>query len=248
MKFKLHPPLKDMFVTQKFGENNLSFYRDMGMIGHNGIDYRAIDGTPVFASHDGRVTFAGYDGSGGLGVVIRTENEVELEGGMSHVKTIYWHLKKGSILVTGGQSVKAGQQIGEADNTGLSTGSHLHFGLKPIARGENDWTWFNLEQNNGYFGAIDPQTYLDTFIPFTSPMKYGEYSDNVATMQAFFIRIGLMGSIPADQFGWYGKKTALAVYIFMQKSGKLSLWEKLYWRGYNVGNKTLETLNEKYTT
>ena len=50
--------------------------------------------------------------------------------------------------------------MGTADNTGCSTGAHLHFGLKPIAQGENDWTWTNSEQTNGYFGAIDPAPYF----------------------------------------------------------------------------------------
>ena len=247
MKFKLYPPLKEMFVTQVFGENSIGYYKEIGMLGHNGIDYRAIDGTPVYAAHDGRVTFAGYDGSGGLGVIIRTENEVELLDSVSHVKTIYWHLKKGSLKVTGSQSVKRGELIGLADNTGMSTGSHLHFGMKKISKGENDWDWYNLDNSNGYFGAIDPQPYLDTFIPFTKQMYFGETSTDVETMQAFFIRKGLMQPILDGGFGTYGKKTASAVYTFMKNSGKLSKAD-LLWRGYNVGKKTLEELNRQYTT
>lgn len=248
MKFKLYPPLKEMFVTQKFGENTISYYKDIGMLGHNGIDYRAPDSTPIYASHDGRVTFAGYDGSGGLGIIIRTNTEVELLDGTSNIKTIYWHLKKDSLKVTGSQQVVKGQLLGLADNTGMSTGSHLHFGMKKIAQGENDWDWYNTEQKNGYFGAIDPQPYLDTFIPFTETMRFGENSTNVQVMQAFFLRTGRMQPIPEDEFGWYGKKTANAVYSFMKDSGKLSKWESLFWRGYNVGPKTLAELNNKYTS
>lgn len=248
MKLKLYPPLKDLFYTQHFAENATSFYKELGLVGHNGIDMRAPDNTPVYASHDGRVTFAGYDGSGGLGVVIRTNEEFEsVDGVPTYWKTIYWHLKKGTVLVTGGQQVTAGQQLGGADNTGLSTGSHLHYGLKPIAFGENDWTWFNTEQDNGYFGAVDPAPYMtETFIPFKNEMRRGDFSEDVQTMQAFFLRSGYMQPIPQDEFGWYGNKTARAVKQFMVDSGKLSTWEKIFWLGYNTGPKTLAELNLKY--
>lgn len=248
MKLTLHSPLKDLFITQQFGELN-PLYTGVTTNGrHNGLDMRAPDGTHVYASHDGRVTFAGYDGGGGLGIVIRTNEEVEfLDGSISFGKSLYWHLKKDSLLVTGGQQVVKGQHIADADNTGLSTGSHLHFGLKPISKGENDWTWYNTEQSNGYMGAVDPVPYLvDKFIPFKDEMKYREKSNNVAVMQAFFIRLGLMTAIDPEDFGLYGPRTASAVYDFMKNSKTLSMWERLNWRGKNVGQKTLSELNKRY--
>ena len=162
-KLKLYYPLERIFVTQNFGECMASVcqgYKDMGLKGHNGIDYIAKDGTPVYASHDGTVVFAGEDGTAGLGVVIRTDEEVEFLDRTAYAKTIYWHLKVGSICVHAGSKVKVGDKIGEADNTGFSTGSHLHFGLKPVYKGENDWTWTNAEQENGYKGAVDPNPYF----------------------------------------------------------------------------------------
>lgn len=161
MKFVLKPPLKFISITQKFGQNGTAYYAEQGMKGHNGIDMFAMDGTPVYAAHDGRVTFTGYDGAGGLGVVIRTEEKFDYGKKEVYFKTIYWHLKKDSIKVTGSQKVKAGDLIAQADNTGLSTGSHLHFALKPIYKKEKDWQWENLEQDNGYKGAIDPLPYFE---------------------------------------------------------------------------------------
>jgi len=146
MKLKLGYPLKEMEITQGFGKNATDLYTKLGMKGHNGLDLHAPDGTPVLATHDGRVTYAGYDGAGGLTIVIRTEQEYEYGDGQVYFKTIYCHLKKNSLLVTAGQSVKEGQQIAQADNTGASTGSHLHFGLKPIQKGEQDWQWDNVEK------------------------------------------------------------------------------------------------------
>ena len=66
-------------------------------------------------------------------------------------------------VVKTGQKVVAGDLIGYADSTGLSTGDHLHFGLKPQAWNETDWSWFNVEQGNGYGGAIDPTPYFNHF-------------------------------------------------------------------------------------
>lgn len=156
-KLELFYPIYPMVITQGFGENAVPFYKKMGMLGHNGIDFWALTNTPIRAAHDGVVTFAGEDGSAGLGIVIRTNMPFEYNASSAYFKTIYWHLK--SFAVKANTPVLAGDIIGYADNTGMSTGSHLHFGIKPVAQGEQDWAWYNIEQNNGYFGAINPTPY-----------------------------------------------------------------------------------------
>jgi len=212
MKLKLKQPLKEFKIHQYFGQNALSFYREDGMKGHNGIDFKADDGEPVFASHDGRVTFAGYDGSGGLGVVIRTEQVFESDKEDCYYKTIYWHLKRGTLLVTGGQSVKGGELIAQADNTGRSTGSHLHFALKPIARGEQEWVWWNLEQDNGYFGAIDPLPFFEKTEPeLTETLRRGSRGEQVKILQK------LLGGLVVD--GIFGKNTDAKVREFQKSKG-----------------------------
>lgn len=165
---KLYYPCRPFSLNQGFGENANGFYKELGMLGHNGWDLYAPDSTIVRAAHDGIVTFCGHDGSGGLGIVIRTKEPFVYRDGSAYYKTIYWHLKEGSIRVKPDQEVVAGTIIALSDNTGMSTGSHLHFGLKPMAQGEQAWQWYNLEQDNGYQGAIDPLPY------FT-----GEYADVV---------------------------------------------------------------------
>ena len=50
-----------------------------------------------------------------------------------------------------GQEVKCGDLLGLGDSTGLSTGDHLHFGLKPCNK-----DGVSSNEGNGYFGAIDP--------------------------------------------------------------------------------------------
>jgi len=209
---KLKKPLEYWGVNQYFGLNFNNFYKEIGMKGHNGIDLFALDSTPVYASHDGRVTFAGYDGAGGLGVVIRTLEEfADSEGTGYFWKTVYWHLKKDTLKVTGGQNVKAGDLIGLADNTGRSTGSHLHWGLKPIEKGEEDWIWWNAVQDNGYMGAVDPMPYVEVKYGFTQFLRFGSVNNDVKQLQ---IKLDIK---PFD--GIFGKLTLAGVKKFQKEQG-----------------------------
>lgn len=186
-KFELWYPVKkpDLIVHQKFGENKVPFYATLGLKGHNGIDFYALDGFPLYAAHDGEVVFCGEDGSAGLGVVIRTLEPKDYGENKVFFKSIYWHIKKGSFKVKAGDIVKAGQQIAEADNTGMSTGSHLHFGVKPVLKGEADWTWYNVEQANGFLGAIDPQPYFNGFFAQDAVVVLGLLESIIAKLAAF---------------------------------------------------------------
>ena len=88
------------------------------------------------------------DESAGLGVVLW--DDVQL------IKTIYWHLKSFPVKI--GDRVKQGDTIGLADNTGFSSGTHLHLSLKQT--NQNGTT---VNYDNGYAGAIDPWPYLVWF-------------------------------------------------------------------------------------
>jgi murein DD-endopeptidase MepM/ murein hydrolase activator NlpD len=158
-KLELFYPVRPYRINQRFGENATPIYQQFGMKGHNGMDLWAPDGWPVRAAHDGVVTFAGEDGASGYSIVIRTKDKREYKDGTAYFKTLYCHLRKDGLRVTAGQHVKVGDIIALADNTGVSTGSHLHFGLKPVQKGEADWQFSNVEQDNGYRGAIDPEPY-----------------------------------------------------------------------------------------
>lgn len=177
MKLELFYPIKNPFlITQKFGQNLNSIYKTLNMAGHNGWDIVGNTGQIIRAAHDGIVTFTGEDNSAGLGVVIRTLDQREYKDGAAYFKTIYWHCLPNSFLVKPGDIVKCGQPIARCDTTGAATGAHLHFGLKPISPGENDWTWYNYEQNNGFLGAIDPAPYWGG----TYAEDYRSYSDQLS--------------------------------------------------------------------
>lgn len=170
MKFSISYPIKPKIVNQKFGETStLPYYQANGIYfaGHNGIDFGAPHGAPIFASHDGTASYQ-IDAAQGHGVVIITNDKFEYKDGESYFKTIYWHMcdpvkepKYASpIYKKGNVQVKEGDIIGYVNSTGLSTGDHLHYGLKPVMPGETPGTWYNLTQNEGYMGAIDPTPYL----------------------------------------------------------------------------------------
>lgn len=218
MKFTLKYPIVPATINQKFGEGKDYYKKNLGLDGHPGWDFQAKDGQPVYASHDGIVTFVGYDGAGGLGVVIRTKDKYEYGAGDVYFKTVYWHLKTGSVVVKVDQDIKCGDLIGGADNTGLSTGTHLHFSIKPVYQGEQSWQWSNIEQNNGFAGAIDPAPYWTGEYAYTDNkfpvnIKYGQRSEEVKKLQNFLKNCGFF---PKGQTstGYYGDITADAVLQF----------------------------------
>jgi hypothetical protein len=241
-KLKLQFPLKYWSVNQKFGANDTSVYSDLGMKGHSGCDAYAMEGTPVFACHDGRVTFAGYDGFGGLGVRIRTLKEFEYKDGSAYYETLFWHLQRDSLKLTGGQDVKAGDLIGLSGNTGLSTGPHLHLGLKPM-KWQDQYNFTYIEAGNGYSGGINPEPYLPPSKFFTTKLALWQSGSEVEKLQAFLVRNGFLVMPPNTLYGYYGNLTREAVYKFQQKYVNLTPMEKLM-RGSTVGTKTLEALNK----
>jgi murein DD-endopeptidase MepM/ murein hydrolase activator NlpD len=86
---------------------------------HQGIDFGAEVGTPILASQSGLVEISGVMGGFGNVVVIQHENGI---------KTIYGHCSE--LKVRTGQKVSQGDVIALVGSTGISTGPHLHFGVK----------------------------------------------------------------------------------------------------------------------
>lgn len=252
MKLQLYYPCRPYFINQRFGRSGVPTYAAQGMKGHNGMDLTARNGDPVRASHDGLASFQ-IDSNGGNGVVVITDKPYDYEGGQSFFKTIYWHLCDSSKQPqykspiedkTGAVPVKRGDIIGYADNTGLSTGDHLHFGLKPVAKGEDYGSWYNVAQNNGYYGAIDPEPYFigrfadeginETRFIFNRDMQYSQRNEDIRELQK---RLGV------NPTGFYGTDTQKAVYNFQLKNVPLSWYERFVLRGKKVGAKTRAALN-----
>jgi murein DD-endopeptidase MepM/ murein hydrolase activator NlpD len=91
---------------------------------HKGIDIASSLGTPIYSVDGGVVTKSYYSGSYGHVIFVKHQNNIE---------TVYAHLK--ARLVNAGDTVTAGQQLGEMGSTGDSSGVHLHFEVHL-----NEWT------------------------------------------------------------------------------------------------------------
>jgi len=109
-------------------------YSDFGLLGHDGIDFDMPIGTAVLSVDDGVVTKIDLDGDYGTTLVISH----------SWGKSYYGHLS----LITAqlGHKVKKGHPVALSGNSGLSTGPHLHFGIKLNVN----------DEQNGYFGKTNP--------------------------------------------------------------------------------------------
>lgn len=107
---------------------------------HEGMDFSAPVGTEVYATGNGRVTNAKWDGAYG--------NLIEIDHGYNYV-TRYAHLSE--ILVTAGQNIKRGDLIGRVGNTGKSTGPHLHYEVRLKGEPQNPV--------NYYFFDLTPEQY-----------------------------------------------------------------------------------------
>jgi murein DD-endopeptidase MepM/ murein hydrolase activator NlpD len=86
---------------------------------HGGNDYACAEGSHVYASDGGVVTFAGYQG--GYGLMVQIDH-----GGL--YESIYAHLSE--LFVNKDDQVYQGQHIANSGNTGISTGAHLHFEVR----------------------------------------------------------------------------------------------------------------------
>lgn len=157
MKLILQTPVVPLHINQIFGVDKTTYSR-FGLAGHNGLDLRSYHGQPVYAAHNGVANYE-IDNSGGHGVDILSTEKYD----QGYARTRYWHLcdpkkepqYKSPIQGKKNVKVKAGDLIGYADNTGFSTGDHLHFGLK--------WAEKNgtvLNYSNGFKGAVDPKPFL----------------------------------------------------------------------------------------
>jgi hypothetical protein len=138
-------PVKKVYITQPWGVNKKTYQR-FGLLGHNGVDYRTFDENgnwastcKVYAPHSGEVLEALND-KNGYGLYLKLEN--------SKFGSILGHNKR--LLVKKGDKVKEGQLVAIGDNTGWSTGPHVHWGLYPKPR----------NRGNGYSGTVDPTPYL----------------------------------------------------------------------------------------
>lgn len=103
---------------------------------HNGVDWAGPRGTPILATANGTVHFAGRQGGYGNLVIIQHDFGIQ---------TYYAHLH--TIGVRQGQRVSRGERIGGMGTTGRSTGVHLHYEIRVGGRPINPMTYIRAAQN-----------------------------------------------------------------------------------------------------
>ena len=135
-------PIKYKGITSKYG------YRIHPTLNrkefHRGLDMRAKLNTPVYATADGIVEYAGYHKKSGFGKLVIIEHNYGF-------KSYYGHLNK--IVVKYGKFVKKGTLIAYTGNSGLSSGPHLHYELRFLHRTINPF----------YFVKWNVKNYKDIF-------------------------------------------------------------------------------------
>ena len=107
-------------ITSPYGPRTYTLNGKKVSSYHRGIDIGAPSGAKIAASNGGTVVTSAYN-AGGYG------NYVILDHGGGKM-TVYGHMSKRMVSV--GQSVTKGQQIGKVGSTGRSTGPHLHFEIR----------------------------------------------------------------------------------------------------------------------
>ncbi|WP_344064810.1 M23 family metallopeptidase [Microbacterium pumilum] len=119
----------------------LSFIQGRGLWDsgyHQGQDMLAPAGTPIYAAAAGVVRVS-QESFGGYGVCVTIDHVI----GGQQVSTLYGHMTYGTRLVQSGQTVAAGQMIGQVGSTGSSTANHLHFEVHINGSVVDPLAWLN---------------------------------------------------------------------------------------------------------
>ena len=132
---------------------------------HAGMDFSANIGTPVYATGNGRVKQAGWDGLYGNCIII--------DHGFGYV-TRYAHLNKIEVKV--GQNVARGEVIGQVGSTGKSTGPHLHYEVrvKALKTDKELKLYYSISEVAKMFDVNESLLrYWEKEFPMISPKKTG---------------------------------------------------------------------------
>lgn len=127
------PAIKPMGGTFSYHDFGWRLHPILGIVRpHEGVDIANDIGTPVYATGDGVIEFAG-NSSSNYGVA------VEVNHGFGY-KSWYAHLLRPAVRV--GQKVKRGDLIAYSGNSGLSTGPHLHYEVRLNGEKKNPVVYF----------------------------------------------------------------------------------------------------------
>ncbi len=156
---------------------------------HNGVDFAAAPGTPVYAAAAGTIRSAGDGGPCG--------NMVQIDhgptSGGANLISAYCHLSR-FANISAGEHVEARQLIGYVGQTGRATGPHLHFAVK------------RLNTSTGIEQFIDPLSMRLDGVRIVPPRLRGDFDELKKTLDAEIDSITLPESkdLPKDIAGAQG--------------------------------------------
>lgn len=154
-------------ITQRFGANPAIYQQfkcdGVPLPAHEGIDFSASLGSPIYACADGLVSRVEPNeaNGGNYGIHVRIKHFF----GAEEYETIYAHFQRIVDGLKVGDSVRRGKIIGYADSTGNSTGNHLHTSLKKLGATKHGEKQRISTGERVVFPCdlVDPFPYLDPF-------------------------------------------------------------------------------------
>lgn len=187
-------------LTQRFNDPLYrANYLKFGLMGHNGLDYGLPTGTTLLSPHRGKILEAAFD-STGYGWYYKIENEIE--------GSILAHLQDLPLPI--GTTLNEGDFVGRSDNTGNSTGPHLHWGYYRIPR----------NRENGFNGYIDQTDWLN--IPIVPPYNCDSIQkelDQLKLSQNDAIKLAVDTAISKNDLNWQSQIDSANVVIDELKTG-----------------------------
>lgn len=223
------PPIKPVHVNQPFGVNYTNipdFYTKLGLKAHDGMDFSLPQGigSLCYAVADGIAYQEGSNDAPGYGLNVRLRTTPV--GGKGY-EIVYGHLL--SVITTG--PVKAGDVLAKCDNTGYSTGPHLHLGVRAIHYNPDGSGPYVDDYNNGYFGYMDPaQFFPQGFFDLQVDKQYGNQNPPsvLAFAPAFLYFLQTQKRLPtkreynALRYGYWDLRTVLdpAMYVIWANHSK----------------------------
>lgn len=188
---------------------------------HSGLDLGCPNGDPVYAMWGGKVTGNSWGSAYGTHIVI--DHDV-LPNGDPGLWAIYAHLK--NKQVSSGDRVEAGDLIGYSDNTGNSTGNHLHVEIQP----QSTWVKGSYRDPQPWVDAggtstAPPQHYVTSHV-YSNKLGYGEpsngdeSSDSVKELQHILNDTSLDGGKTIEVTGRYDDDTDHEVRLWQEQIAK----------------------------
>lgn len=183
-------------ISQNFGENP-QIYLPIGYQGHNGIDLSCPTGSVVIAPCDITISEIDLTNVNGYGISFKARTEPFSVDGVSYcLEMVFGHLQSVSSLNIGDE-IMALTQVAISDNTGqLTTGPHLHWGVRVLYQDGPAWRVFNT--GNGYGGYIDQASLIDYKAVLPTLDGHVVYAGNPIGAQYFLFEAGKFQWIPDE--------------------------------------------------